>query len=127
GPPPHRPGRVPPRRLPPFGRFAMSVRRSRRSPLPLVSISLAALATLVAGCAVPTGAPAEATGEASQALSYWPMGFARINANGGVTSAFDSATATMGGVTVAHTAGTGLYVVSFPALASGRAGNAQVT
>jgi hypothetical protein len=76
-----------------------------------------------AGCTAPTQGESTAASQA-QALSYAPMGFARIGASGAVVTGYDSAP---GAVSVAHSAGSGQYTVSFAGIGSGWNGNVQVS
>ena len=67
----------------------------------------------------------------SNSFAFRPMGFARITAAGGVTTAFDSLSASPTPVTVTHTTGT--YAVTFASLAApspltdATGGDAQLT
>jgi hypothetical protein len=75
------------------------------------------------GCSGSAGDEGAAS-HTAEALSYTPMGFARVASSGAVVTGYDSAS---GGVSVAHTAGSGQYTVSFGSLAAGWSGNVQVS
>jgi len=84
----------------------------------LVSIAFVS----VAGCSVESEGEESATGSGAEAISFAPMGFARITAAGGVVTQFNGSSATS--PTVAHPSA-GRYSVSFPAL-GGAGGHVQV-
>ncbi|WP_309894089.1 hypothetical protein [Archangium sp.] len=92
----------------------------------LLSLLTALVLTSLPGCgqegSADSGAPLGST--SAPVFSYFPMAFARVDADGGLTEQFNSGA---GLVTVAHTRGSGYYQVNFANLATGANGHVQVT
>ena len=94
-------------------------------------LSLLLLAPLAACVSAPddNAAPLDL---APYTQSYHPLGFARVSAAGALVAQFSMATTTVLPVGVTHTAGTGLYTVTFNGLGNtsgidGTGGNYQLT
>lgn len=92
-----------------------------------VSLLMALAFTSLSGCVLedPASTREPVDDISAAASSYYPMGFARVAADGSVVEQFNSAP---GAPTVTHTPGTGSYAVRFPALAGGpNGGHVQIT
>lgn len=89
----------------------------------LTALAFASLPGCVMEDPVDTGEAVDSISAAS--FSYFPMGFARVRADGVILEQLNSASAAS--ATVTHTPGSGLYTMSFPGLASGFNGHVQIT